>query len=111
MVPWSRCALGAVTRVISSAYFLATKFVAFESRGGGDWYGSHDLEDIIALLDGRLEVVEDVAVAPEDVRRYLGDRAESLLDDADFRNALPGHVETDRDVVVLGRLRAIRGTC
>ena len=97
-------------RVISAVYFLATKFVAFDGRGANDYYGSHDLEDIVALVDGRPEVVEDVRRAPDDVRGFVIDRAEALLRDIEFLNALPGHVEPGRDETVLERLRFISRT-
>jgi len=32
---------------------------------------SHDLEDIVAVLDGRTEIVADVAAASDDVRQYI----------------------------------------
>jgi hypothetical protein len=34
-------------RIFTSPYFIASKFEAFNTRGKGDIYGSHDLEDII----------------------------------------------------------------
>ena len=32
---------------------------------------SHDLEDIITVIDGRLEITAEIASAPHDVRRYI----------------------------------------
>lgn len=43
-------------RVITAPYFLATKLEAFKDRGDNDFIASHDLEDIIAVLDGRPEI-------------------------------------------------------
>jgi hypothetical protein len=40
-------------RVISGPTFVATKLEAFISRGGGDILSSHDLEDILTVVDGR----------------------------------------------------------
>jgi hypothetical protein len=40
-------------RVVTGPYFLATKIEAFYSRGKGDFIASHDMEDIVTLLDGR----------------------------------------------------------
>lgn len=37
-----------------------TKLDAFWSRGKGDFVVSHDRGDIIALLDGRQEIIEEV---------------------------------------------------
>lgn len=40
-------------RVVSAPCFVATKLVAFGDRGKGDFYGSHDLEDVVTVVDGR----------------------------------------------------------
>jgi hypothetical protein len=58
-------------RVVTPALFIATKLEAFQGRGGGDIVASHDLEDIIAVVDGRPEIVSEVAAASTDVRRYI----------------------------------------
>jgi hypothetical protein len=39
--------------LITAPAFLATKFEAYSDRGGDDMLASHDLEDIINILDGR----------------------------------------------------------
>jgi hypothetical protein len=39
-------------RVVTPALFVATKLEAFHGRGGDDVSASHDLEDIIAVVDG-----------------------------------------------------------
>lgn len=58
-------------RVVAPALFVATKLDAFHGRGGGDIVASHDLEDIIAVVDGRPEIVSEVAAASTDVRVYI----------------------------------------
>jgi hypothetical protein len=40
-------------RLITPPYFIATKLEAFRSRGGGDYTNSHDLEDLLTVIDGR----------------------------------------------------------
>jgi hypothetical protein len=35
----------------------------FKSRGEGDYLMSHDMEDIVAILDGRPGVAEDISQA------------------------------------------------
>lgn len=44
-------------RMVTAPYFLVTKFAAFDGRGKGDYVMSHDMEDIIVVLDGRPEIV------------------------------------------------------
>ena len=62
---------GLQIRLISSPLFLATKLEAFSGRGGSDFRASHDLEDIVALLDGRPELVAEVSTASGELRSYL----------------------------------------
>ena len=57
---------------------------------------SHDLEDIIAVVDGRPEIVADVAAADAAVRSYIADEIRLLLDSADFLEALAGFLLPDR---------------
>lgn len=38
-------------RVITAPYFVATKLEAFHGRGKGDFLSSHDLVDVITVLD------------------------------------------------------------
>jgi hypothetical protein len=63
---------------------VATKLEAFRGRSGGDVFASHDLEDIVAVVDGRPEIVEEIAAAAADVRAYVApfraDRASSPRD-------------------------------
>jgi predicted nucleotidyltransferase len=99
-------------RVASSPYLVATKLEAFKSRGKGDFYASHDLEDIINLLDGREELVGEIAAAPEDVRTFIKTTFEAFLGEAGFLGALPGHLMPDaasqeRASVILERMKAV----
>ena len=57
-------------RVVTTPYFLATKLEAFHGRGGHDYRASHDLEDIITVIDGRPELAAEVRTADADVRDY-----------------------------------------
>lgn len=82
-------------RVVAPALFIATKLEAFHGRGGDDVFASHDLEDIIAVVDGRPEIVKDVAAAADDVRVYIGAEMRALLDDRDFTEALAGFLLPD----------------
>jgi hypothetical protein len=105
---------GVSIRVVSAPYFLATKLEAFDGRGEEDYRGSHDLEDLVAVLDGRPELIQEVAAAPRPLRDYLKRRVGQLLDEPSFMEALPGHLAGDeasqgRVPVVLEMLRALAG--
>jgi predicted nucleotidyltransferase len=86
---------GRHVRVVTPALFVATKLEAFHGRGGNDIFASHDLEDIIAVVDGRPEIVSDVTAASTDVRRYIASEFQALLDNRDFVEALGGFLLPD----------------
>jgi len=48
-------------RVVTAPYFLATKLEAFRGRGRDDYANSHDLEDLLTVIDGRETLVQEVA--------------------------------------------------
>ena len=50
----------------------------------------HDLEDIVAVIDGRGELVSEIANASADVRAYIVSEIRGLMSDDDFREAIPG---------------------
>jgi predicted nucleotidyltransferase len=59
-------------RHLSAPYFTATKLEAFKDRGNNDVYLSHDLEDIISVVDGREELLGELMAAPAQVREFAG---------------------------------------
>jgi len=82
-------------RVVTAPYFLATKLEAFRGRGNEDFFGSHDLEDLIAVVDGRPELVDETATAPRALRSYVAAEVQRLLRNPRFVDALPGHLLPD----------------
>jgi len=86
---------GVEIQMVSAPHFLATKLEAFYGRGNGDYMASHDLEDLIAVLDGRASIVDEVQESSESLRAYLSVEFHALLDNDDFQDALPGHVPPD----------------
>ncbi len=68
-------------RLISPVAFLATKFTAFLDRGDRDYYGSHDLEDFITVIDGRDDIVAEVDRASLGLRRFVITSIQQLLAD------------------------------
>ena len=59
---------------MTGVYFCATKLDAFAGRGKGDYQSSHDLEDLIAVVDGRVELVREIHAGSNDVRTYIAFR-------------------------------------
>lgn len=97
-------------RVITAPCFIATKLEAFHGRGQRDYLGSHDLEDIIAVIEGRPEIVAECAVASADLQSYLQLELSQLMANEDFMQALPGHIiDGNRLPVVRRRLQELAG--
>lgn len=78
-------------RVVTAPYFLATKLEAFKTRGKMDFYSSHDFEDIISVLDGRLEILDEIKLANEKLKEYLAQLFTDINHRRSFHDALPGH--------------------
>jgi predicted nucleotidyltransferase len=99
-------------RLVTAPYFLATKIEAFRGRGRGDFFASHDLEDLIFVIDGRSTIVEEVQTETLALREYLRGEISGLLATPGFLDALPGYLLPDaasqaRIGTVRRRLKAI----
>lgn len=103
---------GTKIRLIAAPVFIATKFEAFADRGKGDFLGSHDLEDIVNVLDGRPEIVDEIALSPVELQRYLAERCGALMAIPDFIDALQGMIFPDESLaervqMLAGRFRQV----
>jgi predicted nucleotidyltransferase len=82
-------------QIVTAPYFLATKLEAFHGRGKNDFRMSHDIEDVVTIIDGRPEIVDEVRLVATDLRDYLREEFRALLSNRDFREDLPGHLLPD----------------
>ncbi|MEW6529568.1 MAG: hypothetical protein AB1473_01955 [Thermodesulfobacteriota bacterium] len=103
---------GLTIRVVSAPCFLATKLEAFKDRGHDDFMGSPDIEDVIAVVDGRPEVVEEISLSPREIKDFLVKAFAALLDEEAFLESLPGYMEAggenpERVSISLQRVREI----
>ena len=99
---------GQAIRVITAPYFLGTKMEAFRGRGQLDFLASHDLEDFVAVIDGRSTILREIADSPSDVREYLAEAAASLLSESRFLDAVPGFVlDSGRVPLIIERLHQL----
>lgn len=83
---------GRVIKHLTPPLFLATKLEAYRGRGRNDPLGSHDLEDIINVVDGRPALLDDVRAASNEVLSYLSEQFQALLQHSDFENFLHGNI-------------------
>lgn len=82
-------------KLVSAPYFLITKLEAFAGRGNGDYLMSHDIEDIVAVFDGRPELLEELMQAEESLLQALSERFKEHLSNDRFREAVYGHMPGD----------------
>jgi len=86
---------GKVIKLIVAFVFVATKLEAFADRGKGDFLFSHDLGDIIAIVDGRDGLLDECKQAAPELRTYLQLKFAELMHNPSFRQALSGHLSPD----------------
>lgn len=99
-------------RAVTGPYFCATKLEAFRGRGKRDYQSSHDLEDLIAVIDGRSELLEEIQTAPPGLSAFIASEITKLLVAPAFLDALPGYLLPDaasqsRASILLQRLKRI----
>ncbi len=103
---------GTVFKVASPSCFIAMKLEAFKDRGRGDYWGSRDIEDVITVVDGRPDIVEEVKKADSKVIEFIGATVLELLQSNEFVASISGHLMPDpasqgRKNIVLERLNRI----
>ncbi len=103
---------GLTIRLVSAPCFLAMKLEAFTDRGHNDFMESSDIEDVIAVLDGRPEVIDEIRDSPPQVKHFLVGAFAALLKEEEFLGSLPGNVEVggenpERVSIFLERVRTI----
>ena len=91
---------------LSAPSLLAAKLEAFADRGLHDPLMSKDLDDIVALLDRRLDIGDQVSAAPEEMRHFIAIAMRQLLGDGhllDVISDLLGDRERERRTIELMR--------
>jgi predicted nucleotidyltransferase len=86
---------GTATHIFSVPYFLATKLEAFKGRGDKDWLASKDVEDVVAVLDGRRSIAADLANAEDRVHEYLVREFRVFLRRPDHDDIIRAHLPGD----------------
>jgi hypothetical protein len=70
--------------IFSIPYFLASKLVAFRSRGGNDMRFSQDMEDILSVIDGNRGFIAEMEKAPEVPKKFIQEYFVKLLKKRDI---------------------------
>lgn len=80
---------------IQAPVFVATKLEAFADRGKGDFLLSHDLGDLIAIIDGRDSLADECKLQRRELREYLQLQFALLIENRALMQALAGHLPPD----------------
>lgn len=100
---------GTEVKIVRPEHFLATKLAAYRSRGNNDPLESNDVEDILTLIDGRAEIVNEVLAAERDMRAYVSEQLHALQRHRDFEYAVASASNGDpaREEVIHKRVGTI----
>lgn len=105
---------GLSIKVINAPCFVATKLEAFNARGEGIFLGSHDLEDVISVIDGRESLADEIRNSRHEVQNYIKAEFQRILLSHKFMDALPGmlgpdNASQDRAGTILARMQLVAG--
>lgn len=81
-----------IIQLLPLPYFIASKFAAYNGRGGIDPRTSHDFEDIVYIIDNRTDFVDQIRKAPIDVRPYLKEQLGLILENNALQEAVLGNL-------------------
>lgn len=77
--------------ILSAPCFLATKFEAFNNRGN-DYRTSHDIEDIIYIIDNRTTIVDEIAKCDERILEFIKYEFQKIIDKGLLEELLVTHI-------------------
>lgn len=100
-------------RHVTAPYFVAIKLETFGDRGAGNYQDSQDIDDIIQLIDGRPELIDELAASEPDLRAYVASEFRVLLESSRFLDAISAHLLPDaasqaRELLILERMTHIQ---
>jgi hypothetical protein len=102
---------GQFIQILPIGYFLATKFSAFNDRGNNEPRTSQDFEDIVYVIDNRIDIVEQLKMDFGDVKAFLKGEFESILYDKRKQEAIYGNLfyasRDERFKMIMEKLTAI----
>ncbi len=104
---------GATLKAATPALLAATKLCAWLGRGSGDLLRSLDVHDLLTLVNGRSELIDELEAAPPDIRAYVREKLHAVRSEPYFdyvvESALAGYGQTvdERARLVTRRIDAI----
>ena len=88
---WTANAKEQDIKILSAPCYLATKFEAFNDRGS-DYRTSHDIEDIIYVLDNRIGIVEEIAKDDNRIARFIKEQLQNITNKGLMQEVLMAHI-------------------
>lgn len=100
-----------IIKILPVSYFLATKWEAYKNRGD-DPRMSHDFEDIIYIIDNRLNILDDIAQADFKVQSFLKRMSDDILSHFSVNETIECHlnplVAKERREIIVENLKQIK---
>lgn len=90
-------------KILHLSYFLATKFTAFHDRKENPRTSRH-FEDIVYVLDNRINLVEEILSSPDDVKNYLVQEFQEILKE-EYQEPILGHLFYETQVERYGLIK------
>jgi hypothetical protein len=88
---WSAKAKNQEIKILSAPCYLATKLEAFNNRGK-DYRTSHDIEDIVYVIDNRLKIIEDIARDDIRISKFIKEQLQTLIQKGLLQEVLTAHI-------------------
>lgn len=88
---WSVKAKDQEIKILSAPCYLATKFEAFNDRGS-DYRTSHDMEDIIYILDNRIGIVEEIKKDDHRISIFIKEQLQNIMNNGMMQEVLIAHI-------------------
>ena len=78
-------------KILSAPCYLATKFEAFKNRGN-DYRTSHDIEDIIYVLDNRIDIVSEITECEPSILLFIREQLQIIINKGILKEVLVSHI-------------------
>ncbi|WP_291856977.1 nucleotidyl transferase AbiEii/AbiGii toxin family protein [Marinilabilia sp.] len=101
-----------VIQILPTPCYLATKFEAFNDRGK-DYRTSHDMEDIIYVIDNNSKIVEEIQNTDKRIKNYLIEQLQTIEEKQLLEEVIMSHVHPimleERMPIVIEKINKILG--
>ena len=97
-------------KILSAPCYLATKFEAFKNRGN-DYRTSHDIEDIIYVIDNRIDIVSEITEGEPSILLFIREQLQIIINKGILKEVIVSHIHPlmfdERIVIVEEKIEQI----